>query len=196
MRAVVLASGGLDSTLLTRLASEEGYEVFPLFVDYGQLAAQMELNHCVTAMEKNNLRNPVIANLKGFGDLIPSGLTNTNFHIVDQAFTPGRNSLFLLSAASYAATIDAQTIMIGLLDEQFHLFPDQTKDFLEKAESFLSLAVGQPISIKAPLMAFSKQEVIAMSDAKDIGPTYSCHVGSDIPCGVCIACKEFDIGGE
>ena len=65
MRAVVLASGGLDSTLLVRLASEEGYEVFPLFVDYGQLAAQTELNHCVAAMEKNNLRNPVIANLKG-----------------------------------------------------------------------------------------------------------------------------------
>ena len=90
--------------------------------------------------------------------------------------------------------------MIGLLDEQFHLFPDQTKGFLEKAESFLSLAVGQPISIKAPLMAFSKQEVIAMSDAKDIGPTYSCHVGSDIPCGVCMRVKNLiweanDMGG-
>jgi 7-cyano-7-deazaguanine synthase len=196
MRAVVLASGGLDSTLLARLASDEGYEVFPLFVDYGQLAAQTELSHCIAAMNKNNIRSPMIANLKGFGELVPSGLTNHSLHIVDQAFTPGRNSLFLLSAASYAATIEAETIMIGLLDEQFHLFPDQTKDFLQKAESFLSVAVGQVISIKAPLMAFSKQEVIAMSDAKNIGQTYSCHVGSDIPCGMCIACKEFDIGGE
>ncbi|PHQ69221.1 MAG: 7-cyano-7-deazaguanine synthase [Sneathiella sp.] len=195
MRAVVLASGGLDSTLLALLASEEGYEVFPLFVDFGQLAAKTELRHSIAAMEKNNLRKPVIADLNGFGELVPSGLTNSNLHIVDRAFTPGRNSLFLLSAASYAATIDANTIMIGLLDERFHLFPDQTKDYLEKAESFLSLAVGQSISIRAPLMAFSKQEVIAMAEAKNIGQTYSCHVGSDTPCGVCIACKEFDIGG-
>ena len=154
MRAVVLASGGLDSTLLTRLASEEGYDVFPLFVDYGQLAAITELNHCRAAMDKNEIRSPVVADLKGFGELVPSGLTNSDLHIVDQAFTPGRNSLFLLSAASYAATIGAKTIMIGLLDEKFHLFPDQTKDYIKKAESFLSLAVGQTISIKAPLMAF------------------------------------------
>jgi 7-cyano-7-deazaguanine synthase len=196
MRAVVLASGGLDSTLLARLASEEGYDVFPLFVNYGQLAADIELSHCRTAMKTNDVRPPVVADLHCFGELVPSGLTNADFHVVDQAFTPGRNSLFLLSAASYAATIGAQTIMIGLLDERFHLFPDQTKDYLEKAEHFLSLAVGKTILIKAPLMAFSKQEVIAMSEAKDIGPTYSCHVGTEVPCGVCIACKEFDIGGE
>ncbi len=196
MRAVVLASGGLDSTLLTRLASEEGYDVFPLFVDYGQLAADTELSHCKEAMDNNEIRSPVVADVKGFGELVPSGLTNADLHIVNQAFTPGRNSLFLLSAASYAATIGAKTIMIGLLDEKYHLFSDQTKAYLEKAESFLSLAVGQAISIKAPLMAFSKQEVIAMSEAKGIGQTYSCHVGSAVPCGVCIACKEFDIEGE
>ena len=56
MRAVVLASGGLDSTLLARLAFEEGYEVFPLFVDYGQLAAKTELRHSLAAMEKNSIR--------------------------------------------------------------------------------------------------------------------------------------------
>lgn len=196
MRAVVLASGGLDSTLLALLASEEGYDVFPLFVDYGQLAAKIELSHCTAAMARNKIRSPIVADLKGFGQLIPSGLTNADLHVVDEAFTPGRNSLFLLSAASYAATIGAHTIMIGLLDEKYHLFLDQTKDYLERAESFLCSAVGQTVSIKAPLMAFSKQEVIAMSEAKGIGETYSCHVGSAMPCGECIACKEFEIGGE
>ncbi|NEN93894.1 MAG: 7-cyano-7-deazaguanine synthase [Okeania sp. SIO3H1] len=194
MRAVVLASGGLDSTLLACLAHEQGYDVFPLFVDYGQIAAQTELKHCIDALKTNELREPVIADLKGFGKLVPSGLTNSSFDIVDQAFTPGRNSLFLLCAASYAATIGADTIMIGLLDERFHLFSDQTEDFLEKAETFLNPATGGQISIKAPLMAFSKQEIIAMAEAKKIGPTYSCHVGSEVPCGICIACKEFDIG--
>lgn len=194
MRAVILTSGGLDSTLLTCLAFDEGYDVYPLFIDYGQLAAGEELNHCISAMKKNNIREPKIANLQDYGDLIPSGLTNRNLDIIDCAFTPGRNSLFLLCAASYAATIGAQTIMIGLLDEQYHLFSDQTKEFLRKTEDFLCLAVGQPIFIKAPLMGFSKQEIIAMSEAKKIGPTYSCHAGSEEPCGVCIACQEFIIG--
>ena len=196
MRAVVLASGGLDSTLLAILAAEEGYDVFPLLVNYGQIAAAAEHKFCTAAMAKNKLREPTIADLRGFGELVPSGLTNVSLHVVEDAFTPGRNSLFLLAAASYAANIDADIIMIGLLDEKYHLFPDQTKDYLDKAEGFLSLAVGRQVLIKAPLMAFSKQEVIAMSDAKGIGPTYSCHVGDKQPCGVCIACKEFEIGDQ
>lgn len=196
MRAVVLASGGLDSTLLTCLASDEGYDVYPLFVNYGQLAAEAELTHCRSAMKKNNIREPIIADLQGFGVLIPSGLTRQELDVVDRAYTPGRNSLFLLNAASYAVTIGAQTIMLGLLDEQFHLFADQTKEFLSKAEDFLKLAVGQSITIKAPLMGFSKQEVVAMSKAREIGPTYSCHVGSQIPCGKCIACREYFLGEE
>ena len=165
-------------------------------MDYGQIAAQTELKHCIEAMKSNDAREPIVADLKGFGELVPSGLTNRNLDVVERAFTPGRNSLFLLSAASYAATIGAETIMIGLLDERFHLFSDQTVDFLEKAQELLKLAVGKSVFIKAPLMAFSKQEIIAMSAAKGIGPTYSCHVGSEIPCGVCIACKEFEIGDK
>ncbi len=195
MRAVVLMSGGLDSTLLGYLALDEGYEVFPLFVDYGQLAAKEERDHCVKVIEGQGFREPQFAELQGFGKLIPSGLTNSNLDVVKDAFTPGRNSLFLLSAASYAATIDAEVIMVGLLDERYHLFSDQTEEFLSQAERFLVHSVGREISIKAPLMAFSKQEVIAMSEARRLGSTYSCHVGGKQPCGQCIACREFEIGG-
>jgi 7-cyano-7-deazaguanine synthase len=196
MRAVVLTSGGLDSTLLACLAFDEGYDVYPLFVDYGQRAAKIELQHCMSAMKRNKLREPVVARLDGFGELVPSGLTNENLDVVERAFTPGRNSLFLLNAAAFAATIGAHTIMIGLLDERFHIFPDQTKKFVAEAETFLSVAVGQQITIKAPLMVFSKQEVIAMSEARGIGATYSCHVGLTVPCGKCIACKEFVVGDQ
>jgi len=194
MRAVVLMSGGLDSSLLGYLALDEGYEVFPLFVDFGQMAATAEREHFRQIVKDERFQNPQTLELQGFGKLISSGLTNSEFHVVDDAFTPGRNSLFLLSAASYAAKLGAETIMIGLLDEEFHLFSDQTERFLEQGEQFLELAVGTQVSIKAPLMAFSKQEVIAMAKARGIGKTYSCHVGNDKPCGVCIACKEFEIG--
>lgn len=194
MRAVVLMSGGLDSSLLGYLALDEGYEVFPLFVDFGQMAAPAEREHYKQIVKDDRFQDPQIAELQGFGKLISSGLTNSELHVIDDAFTPGRNSLFLLNAASYAAKIGAETVMIGLLDEQFHLFSDQTERFLKQGEEFLELAVGTHISIKAPLMAFSKQEVIAMAKARRIGKTYSCHVGNDTACGVCIACKEFEIG--
>ena len=195
MKAVVLMSGGLDSSLLGYLAIEEGYTVFPLFVDFGQLAAKVEKDHYKKIVSDKHFKDPKILDLQGFGDLVSSGLTDSAQHIVDDAFTPGRNSLFLLSAGSYAAKIGAETVMIGLLDEKFHLFPDQTTAFLEQAQRFLKFAVGTSITIKAPLMAFSKQEVVAMAEAKGIGKTYSCHVGDDEPCGVCIACKEFEVGG-
>ncbi len=195
MRAVVLMSGGLDSTLLGYLAKDEGYDVFPLFVDYGQLAAHEERHHYKSTLQGQGFREPQFAELQGFGKLISSGLTNESLDVVEDAFTPGRNSLFLLCAASYAATIDAQVVMIGLLDERFHLFSDQTEEFLDQAERFLTHSIGRDISIKAPLMAFSKQEVIAMSKARTLGSTYSCHVGGAQPCGQCIACREFEIGG-
>ncbi len=195
MRAVVLASGGLDSTLLALLATDEGYDVYPLFVNFGQLAASTEQRHCAQAMKRHGVRQPEIADIRGFGDLIPSGLTRDNLHVVDDAFTPGRNTLFLLCAASFAARVGADVIFIGLLDERFHLFSDQTKEFIKRAQSLFELSVGKPIEVRAPLMAFSKAEVIAMAAARSVGPTYSCHTGDEEPCGVCIACQEFNVGG-
>ena len=196
MRAVVLASGGLDSTLLALLAKDEGYDVYPLFVDFGQLAASTELHHCEQAMGRHGLRQPDIADVRGFGTLIPSGLTRDNLHIVDDAFTPGRNTMFLLCAASFAAKVEANVIFIGLLDEQFHLFSDQTKEFIKRAQSLLELSVDKPLEVRAPLMAFSKAEVIAKAASRGVGPTYSCHTGAEEPCGECIACLEFNVGGS
>src|SRR5947209_8987372 len=110
MKIVTLASGGLDSTLVACLAKEMGHEQLPLFIDYGQRARDRELNACIDSMERLGLPKPEIADLSGFGKLIQSGLTDVRLRVYEDAYTPGRNMLFLLAAASYAKQNDAAAI--------------------------------------------------------------------------------------
>jgi 7-cyano-7-deazaguanine synthase len=191
MKIVTLVSGGLDSTLVACLAKELRFEQFPLFLDYGQRARDKELAACRRSLKKLGLPPPKIAALPGFGKLIQSGLTSRRLNVFEDAFTPGRNTLFLLVAASYASQVKADAVAIGLLDERLSLFPDQTQGFIRLAEKVLALAVDRQIQILAPLFEFSKADVVALARVKGLNGTYSCHLGQRKPCGVCIACKEF-----
>lgn len=191
MSIVTLVSGGLDSTLVAKLAVEEGLTIYPLFIDYGQRARDRELSACKSAMKRLGLPEPEIAGLGGFGNLIRSGLTDPSLHIINDAFTPGRNMLFLLIAAAYAYQKNADAISIGLLHESTSLFPDQTSKFLTEAERMISLCMGRTIKILAPLTHFTKPDVVVLAEQKGIMQTYSCHLGEEDPCGNCIACNEF-----
>lgn len=196
MSIVTLVSGGLDSTLIAKLAKEEGLHQFPLFVDYGQIARDRELAACKKVMEYIGLPQPQVASLGGYGALIKSGLTTSELDIFGEAFTPGRNMLFLLVAAAYACKVGADAVSIGLLHEDTSLFPDQTSIFLAEAEKMLSLCMGIDIKVLAPLSNFHKIEVVELAKKKGINGTYSCHAGGEEPCGICIACKEFEFEGE
>ena len=177
------------------MAQEQGLQIFPLFVDYGQRARDRELAACKLAMQKLGLPEPEIAGLSGFGRLIRSGLTDPTLHIIDDAFTPGRNMLFLLTAAAYAHQKNADAISIGLLHESTSLFPDQTSGFLEEAERMITLCMGRNIKVLAPLSSFTKPDVVTLAAEKGISQTYSCHLGEEQPCGNCIACNEFKFEG-
>lgn len=192
MSIVTLVSGGLDSTLVARLGQEEGVRQFPLFIDYGQRSRDRELAACQRAMAHLNLPQPEVANLAGYGGLIRSGLTDPSKRVLEDAFTPGRNMLFLLTASAYAYQVGADAVSIGLLHEDTSLFPDQTSDFLRDAECTISASMGREIKVLAPLAAFHKAEVVALASDKGIRDTYSCHVGAEEPCGECIACNEFN----
>ncbi|MCI5210756.1 MAG: 7-cyano-7-deazaguanine synthase [Candidatus Electrothrix sp. ATG2] len=190
MGIVNLASGGLDSSLITMLSVEEGVDVYPLFIDYGQLAAKKEWEACLVVHDKLCFPKPSYMDLSGFGKLIVSGLTFSGKDIKEEAFTPGRNLLFLLAASSYAVQMGANAVTIGLLSEELSLFPDQTGVFLEKAEEAIEEAMGQNISVVAPLIEFKKADVIALAKEKGLIGTYSCHAGTEVPCGECISCLE------
>lgn len=192
MKLVTLVSGGIDSTLMSVLAKEQGFELFPLFIDYGQLGSKLEWQACVYNHKRHKLPVPKKMNLRGFGQLIHSGLTSAKLRIKEDAFLPGRNSLFLLMAASYAYQVQSKNIAIGLLTDEYKLFPDQSKDFIKAAESFVQTEMDYGIKILTPLMEFNKAEVIELARAKKITKTYSCHSGKDKPCGKCISCLEIN----
>lgn len=187
---VTLVSGGIDSTLMSVLAKEQDFQLYPLFIDYGQLGAKLEWEACQYNHLKHNLPTPKKMALSGFGKLIHSGLTDKKLRVKEDAFLPGRNTLFLLAASSYAYQVKCKNVAIGLLSEEFKLFPDQTKDFIKSAQSFFSFEMEYDIKIITPLMDFNKAEVIKLAKSKKIDKTYSCHAGSEKPCGKCISCLE------
>lgn len=186
-----LVSGGLDSTLVGVLAQEEGIDVYPLFVDYGQHAAEKEWDACRRVHHQLNLPAPIRMDLSGFGAVIRSGLTSTDLDVKIDAFTPGRNLMFLLMGSAYAYQVGASTVAIGLLAEKFSLFPDQRLAFIEQAERTIEFSLGHRIRIATPLIDFSKADVVKLAQEKGISRTYSCHAGGSEPCRKCISCLEF-----
>lgn len=191
MSFVNLVSGGLDSTLVGVMAKESQIDHFPLFIDYGQRAAAREWATCQVVHHQLGLPIPTKMDLSGFGRVITSGLTSESMDVKKDAFTPGRNLMFLLMASSYAYQVGANSVAIGLLAEQFSLFPDQQQSFVVQAEQTISAAMGRPIKILTPLMDFGKADVVLLAIEKNINGTYSCHTGKAQPCGACIACLEF-----
>ncbi len=191
MRVVSLVSGGIDSALMSLLIRDAGHEQLPLFVNYGQQAFTEEWKACRLHHKKFGLPVPEHAELPDYGRLIPSGLTCPDKDIVRDAFLPGRNMLFILVGASYARSVGADAVAIGLLNEKTHLFPDQTIAFLRSAEKTIAAAIDGEIGIMTPLIDFFKADVVALAAEYGIQCTYSCHKGGKSPCGQCIACKEF-----
>lgn len=190
MKLVTLVSGGIDSTLMSVLAKEKQFELYPLFIDYGQLGNKLEWQACVYNHSKHKLPEPKKLSVSGFGKLIHSGLTDRKLRVKEDAFLPGRNTLFILAASSYAYQVQSKNIAIGLLTDKYKLFPDQSKEFIEAAEKFVSMEMDYEIKIITPLMDFNKAEVIELARSKKISKTYSCHSGKPKPCGKCISCLE------
>lgn len=196
MSFVNLVSGGLDSTLIGVMAQEEGLEHFPLFIDYGQRAARKEWETCKLVHDALGLPTPLRMDLSGFGRVIASGLTRAELDIKNDAFTPGRNLIFLLMGSAYAYQQGASSVAIGLLAEESSLFPDQKPEFVAQAEICISAAMGRQIKVITPLIDFHKADVVTLAQTKGITGTYSCHTGNSEPCGRCIACLEFQFDEE
>jgi len=190
MSIVTLVSGGLDSTLMAVLVKEEKIEQFPLFIDYGQICKEQELKACNIVHKNLGLPEPVIIDVSGFGALISSGLTDPAKRVNEDAFLPGRNLLFLLAGSAYAYQTNSNAVAIALLSEKNCIFPDQTNIFINRAQEIIDLALGRDIKIIAPLMQLSKAEVLRLAAKKGISDTYSCHSGTEEPCGKCISCVE------
>lgn len=197
MDVVVLVSGGIDSIVVCKLIEKQGDSIYPLFIDYGQLAAKKEWEACQFLLSDRGFPKAERIDVSGFGQVISSGLTDKTKDI-QNPFLPCRNLLFLTLAASYAHTKGCKAIAIGLLNEKSHLFPDQTEGFIVNANFAINSALDDNFIILTPLIQFSKSDVIQLAEEYSIPlqKTYSCHSGEDVYCGKCVSCKEILSSGE
>ncbi len=191
MKIVPLVSGGLDSTVMALLAIQQGCEIYPLFIDYGQKAREQERAAIDRTYALLDIPVPKIMNISGMSEVVSSGLTCDEKDTFEEAFLPNRNLLFLTFAASYAYEVGSSVIGIGLLHDQMAVFPDQTTDFITQAQTVLTTSLGAPLEILAPLKHMNKGDVLKLAKKLGVSDVYSCHEGKETPCGRCIACLEY-----
>lgn len=189
--AVCLASGGLDSTLCLSLLRERDIRVLPVYINYGQRNHEREWGALSAACAFHRFPEPVHFDFSSFGQLIKSGLTDSALRVNEDAFTPTRNLLFLVLGGAVAYTKGARNIVLGFLSERTAIFPDQTDQFIRIAEAALTESLGISIAIHCPLRDMTKQDVVRLAREKGISSFYSCHSGTETPCGKCIACLEY-----
>lgn len=194
--AIVLMSGGIDSSVVCKLLRKNGENVIPLFINYGQVSYQREWTACCYLCKKLELDKPVKVDLEGYGKVIPSDLTFGGKKEDNKAFVPGRNMLFLSVAASYAYVRNETIIAIGLIKGDG--LPDQTQEFIVNANFALNSALGRNLTIVTPLIEFSKTQVILLAKKYQIplDMTYSCYGGKEKYCGKCATCIEILNSGE
>jgi 7-cyano-7-deazaguanine synthase len=205
MRAIVLLSGGLDSTTILRIAQEKGYEIYALTFNYGQKHLT-EIEAAKAICEKYGVKNHCIANIdmKAIGG---SALTDDALSIkkdcsvsqeIPLTYVPARNTIFLSYALGYAEVVKASKIFIGINAIDYSGYPDCRPEYLEKFNALakIATAVGVKdelcIEVEAPLIKMSKADIIkeGLKLGIDYRYTISCYDVSEegIACGKCDAC--------
>jgi len=189
--AICLASGGLDSTVCLQLMKRQGLSPLPLFINYGQLNYAREFASLKRNCSHLGVSDPLELDFSDFGGKLSTGLTDVQKDIVADAFTPCRNLLFIVAAAAFGSKFGINKIVMGLLSEKTAIFPDQSDEFVRSAENVITSALGVKFEIILPLRDFIKAEVVELGTKLGVTDFYSCHSGTEAPCGKCIACKEY-----
>ncbi|AQQ53407.1 7-cyano-7-deazaguanine synthase QueC [Planococcus lenghuensis] len=205
-KAVVVFSGGQDSTTCLFWALSKFGEVATVTFDYGQRHAA-EIEHAQAIAEE--LQVPFkILDMKLINQLSANALTRNDIPVEQQdgelpsTFVPGRNHLFLSFAAVYAQAIGARHLITGVSEADFSGYPDCRDTFIKSLNVTLNLAMDAQFVLHTPLVWRDKAEVWALSD--ELGAldfvrekTLTCYNG--IPssgCGDCPACRLRNAGLE
>lgn len=206
-KAVVLASGGLDSTTTIAIAKAEGFDVYALSFSYGQ-RHDAELEAAKRVVEHLGAREHVIAeiDLRAFGGSaltsdteVPKGRSTEEMSEgIPITYVPARNTIFLSFALAHAEVLGSSDIFIGVNAVDYSGYPDCRPEFIEAFERMANLATkagvnGQRLRIHAPLMELNKASIIrrGLELGVDYGMTVSCYEAdaSGRACGRCDACQ-------
>lgn len=202
-RAVVLTSGGLDSTTVLAMARQQGFRCYSLSFDYGQrhraeLVAAQRLAATLADVEHKVVR----LNLDSIGG---SALTDSAIAVPEQAsegipvtYVPARNTVFLSIALGWAEVLGAHDIFIGVNAVDYSGYPDCRPEYIAAFEAMAQLATrdgveGQGVRIHTPLIQLSKARIVQEGHklGVDYSLTVSCYQASDegLACGRCDACR-------
>ncbi len=211
-RAVILLSGGLDSSTVLALAKEQGFDCFALSFRYGQrhiheLQAATAVAHALKASKH------VVAqiDLREFGGsaltadiAVPKGRSVGEMDQgIPVTYVPARNTVFLSFALAWAETLGAQDIFVGVNALDYSGYPDCRPEYIAAFEAMANLATkagverAQRLKIHAPLIAMSKAQIIEQGQrlGVDYAITSSCYDPSTVPgqegapCGECDSCQ-------
>ena len=204
-RAVVLASGGLDSTVTAAMAKQEGCELFFLTLAYGQRHA-VEVERARQVAAALDAANHLVINLdlRAIGGSALTGLSAVPKDRASQergqsipvTYVPGRNLIFLSIAAAHAEVVGASFIYFGANVLDYSGYPDCRHEFIRAFEAAVKEGTkagmeGNPIHVKAPLLMLTKADIIRQGIKLHVPfhLTHSCYdpVG-DQACGRCDSC--------
>ncbi len=202
-KAVILVSGGLDSTTVMAMAQQQGYQCYTLSFDYGQrhraeLKAAEATSKAMGAIE----HKVVTLDLRTIGG---SALTDNSIDVPEDApegipvtYVPARNTVFLAIALGWAEVLEAQHIFVGVNAVDYSGYPDCRPEFIKSFEAMANLATkagveGHKLKIETPLMTMSKAEIVQAGTelGVDYSLTVSCYQADDQgrACGKCDSCR-------
>ena len=192
---VLLASGGMDSTVLAYDLANQGQNIVLLFLDYGQHCAKTELEilkRVAPPQFENNIRIINIGDIYKESNsrmIVEANLWVDNV-VADDLYLPYRNLLFLSIASAYAQSIGAKNVYSAFINSNHAKEIDCSMEFFTKLENLLQ-SYGS-VKINMPYRELSKREVakLGLILGAPVAATYSCQVNAENPCGVCPNCVD------
>src|SRR5437016_9735039 len=204
--AVVLLSGGIDSTTTLAIALAEGYEAYALSFNYGQRhQIETDAAHCVAKSLGIKEHRIAKIDLRVFGGsaltddiAVPKQRSQTEIaHGIPITYVPARNTIFLAYALAWAEVIPANDIFLGVNAIDYSGYPDCRPEFIEGFENLASVGTkagveGRRFQIHTPLIKFSKADIIrkGVELGVDFSVTHSCYdpTPEGFACGECDSC--------
>ncbi len=208
-KAVVVFSGGQDSTTCLVQALKEFDEVHAITFDYGQ-RHKLEIEVAQSLAKELGVTSHKVMDVGLLNELAISSLTRDDIPVSNElqenglpnSFVPGRNILFLTLAGIYAYQLGAQTIITGVCETDFSGYPDCRNDFIKALNSALNKGMDKSFEIRTPLMWLNKAQTWALADqngALDLvrEKTLTCYNGIiGNGCGHCPSCQLRHAGLE
>ena len=202
-KAIVLLSGGLDSSTVLAIAQGGGYACHTLSFDYGQRhRAELEAAERISQSVKACSHRVIQFDLRALGG---SALTDTAIDVPEEptegipvTYVPARNTLFLSFALAYAEVLDAGAIFVGVNAVDYSGYPDCRPEYINAFQEMANLATKVGVSergprIHAPLIELSKAEIIkkGMGLGVDYSMSVSCYQADQFgrACGRCESCR-------